>query len=66
VWQKGQPTVLNKAFPLEIDAAPPGSVVEGAGGASKHMQDANFSIARRFSDHSSLAKRSNSRKAVKM
>src|SRR5215467_3996986 len=45
VWHSAQPMLLNSCLPFEIDVAPPGVVVEGVGGASKRMNNANFSMS---------------------
>jgi hypothetical protein len=45
VWQKAHPTALNTFLPLAIDGAPPGVSGDGAGGASRRLKNANFSMA---------------------
>jgi hypothetical protein len=45
VWQKAHPAELNTFLPLAIDGAPPGVSGDGAGGASRRMKNANFSMA---------------------
>jgi hypothetical protein len=49
VWQKAQPTLLNRSRPRVIDAEPPGVVVEGVGGARKRMKNANRSTSEKAS-----------------
>jgi hypothetical protein len=41
VWQLAQPMALKSWRPFEIEDAPPGEVVDGAGGASSLMNIAN-------------------------
>src|ERR1700686_3398786 len=41
VWHMAQPTKLKRFFPLAMDCAPPGLVVEGVGGARSRMNMAN-------------------------
>ncbi len=44
-WQTLQPMALKRLFPLLIDVAPPGVVVEGTGGASRRMNMANDTVS---------------------
>ena len=44
VWHSAQPADWKSALPLVIDAAPPGVVADGVGGARSRMKTANFSI----------------------
>src|SRR5580698_154988 len=41
VWHIAQPTIPNRRLPLAMDAAPPGLLVDGVGGASRRMNIAN-------------------------
>src|SRR5206468_1948240 len=45
VWHSAQPVLLNSCLPFEIDVAPPGTVVDGVGGARKRMKFEKFWIA---------------------
>jgi len=47
VWHKAQPTSLKTCRPRVIDAAPPGTVADGAGGARNRMNSENFSMSLR-------------------
>jgi hypothetical protein len=44
VWHSAHPADWKSAWPLVIDAAPPGVVADGTGGARSRMKTANFSI----------------------
>src|ERR1700760_1917199 len=48
VWHTEQPIDLNSAAPCVIDVAPPGTVVEGTGGARRRMNCANASTSLRI------------------
>ena len=41
VWQIAQPMEMKRLRPLVIEVAPPGTVVEGVGGAKRRMNIAN-------------------------
>src|ERR1700675_570810 len=45
VWQVAQPIALNNDCPREIEAAPPGVVVEGVGGARSRINSANKTMS---------------------
>jgi len=45
VWQTAQPTAVNRPRPLAIDAAPPGVVSDGVGGARRRMNIANCTVS---------------------
>src|SRR5437660_7020798 len=45
VWQSAHPTELNRLRPFAIDVAPPGTVVDGVGGARKRMNIANCTVS---------------------
>src|SRR5882672_6845150 len=45
VWQAAQPIALNTARPVLMEAAPPGTVVDGVGGASMRMNNENFTTS---------------------
>src|SRR5580692_7394529 len=45
VWQVAQPIALNNDLPREIEAAPPGVVIEGVGGARSRMNSANKTMS---------------------
>ena len=41
VWHTAHPMELNSDLPCEIEVAPPGTVVDGIGGASRRMNIEN-------------------------
>src|SRR5436305_1246135 len=45
VWQRAQPMELNRLRPFAIDVAPPGTVVDGVGGARRRMNIANCTVS---------------------
>src|SRR4029077_2578404 len=45
VWQRLQPTALNRLLPFAIDVDPPGVVVDGVGGARSRMNIANPTVS---------------------
>ena len=45
VWQEVQPMELKRARPLLMEVAPPGTVVDGVGGAVRRMKIANFTTS---------------------
>src|SRR5207245_8451492 len=45
VWQYAQPVLWKRARPAVMEAAPPGRVRDGLGGARNRMKKVNFSMA---------------------
>src|SRR5580658_8312532 len=45
VWHVAHPIELNSAWPRDIEAAPPGVVVDGVGGASSRINSANKTMS---------------------
>ena len=45
VWQSAHPTFAKICRPLLIESGPPGSVVDGVGGARNRMKKENFVTA---------------------